>query len=1753
MNKYTIAACVGIALLTVPFIFEMKEGEKESYRKMIGEHPFSQRERMTPEELKAIPKRDRPDLAWEQNYLATIDPALGRPAPERLVPVYQQVAARRNALLTTPGAASTPWTEKGPSSVGGRTRAIMYDPNDPSHQKVWAGGVTGGLWYNNNITDPGSQWIAVDDFWDNIAITSIAYDPTNTNVFYVGTGEGWGAGSGRGAGVWKTTDGGSTWNQLASTSTFYYVNDLAVRDESGTGVLYVAIRGNYYGSAYHGSSAQGLQRSVNGGSAFTQVMPIIPGETFNYAVADIEIAADGRLWVGTQDASYGGTDRGGGKVLYSDNGTSWTVSYTSSGGDRVEVACAPGNTNYVYAMVEGGSQVSEIVRTTNSGTSWSNLNEPNDADSGISSTDFSRGQAWYDLILAVHPADENMVFAGAIDLFRTSDGGTTWDQVSHWYGGFGFPEVHADQHQMVFNPGNSGEMLFGNDGGIYRTTNSTDATISFSQVNQSYNVTQFYACAIHPAAGSDYALAGSQDNGSHQFNNPGFSGTVEVTGGDGAYCFINQNNPNTQITSYVYNQFWRSTNGGSSFQNPRFLNDPNTGRFINPADYDDHQDALYSARTTTTVNRVLDVGTSPTIGNFTVTGMSDMASHLRVSPYTTSSTTLFVATGSGDLYKVTNANTTPVTTDIGSGLPAGYISCVEIGASENELIVTYTNYGLTSVWYTNNGGTTWTGKEGNLPDMPVRWALFNPNDRTEVILATEVGVWSTTDFNSASPNWTSSNSGLANVRVDMLQIRDSDDEVIAATHGRGLFTSNGFQVPSAPTSDFEANRTVVCVGEEVTFTNTALGVPSSYAWSITPSTFTYVNGTGATSPDPEVSFSANGTYTIELTVSNGVGTDTETKSQYISVGGLTLPFTEDFESGSDLWTIDNPDGNYTWELLAVGGNTPGSQAMGVNNLNYNAAGQRDGLISPPIDLSGYTSATLDFEYAYRRYDATYQDSLAVYISTDCGTTWSRLAGYRETGGGNFVTGSDLTSQFIPSSSSDWCSTSPTCPSISLDAYAGTSDLRIKIENICGYGNMMYVDNINITGVVGAAPVADFSAASTNACEGTSIVFTDNSTNTPTGWTWSVSPSTGVTFVNGTSASSQNPEISFANDGAYDVTLTASNGLGSDVETKTSYISIDPAVTPVVSVVSSHNNVCEGTSITVTASGTDAGASPVYIFKVNGSTVSSGSSNTYTTSALVNGDQLVVELTSSDPCASPSTVSSNTISYTLTPQVTPSVTVSASQNSICTGTSVTFTATPTHGGSLPTYQWKVNGANVGSGSATYSSSSLANGDLVEVVMTSNANCASATTATSNQISMVVSSPVTPTVSITESANNICSGTSVTFTATPSSGGSSPSYQWKVNGSNVAGTGNTYTSTTLTNGDAVSVVLTSSMACVTSPTVTSNSISMIVNNSVTPSVTVTASVNSICPGESVTFTANPTFGGSNPGYQWRRNGVNVGSNQATYTTSTLASGETVSVVMTSNSSCAGTPTATSSSVSITVNPVPNVNITTSVPIADLCKGDQLNLSASPTGGTWTGPGISGGVFDASAAGTGTHQLIYTYQNGAGCSDRDTITVPVVIVPKPTVSVSNNVLTCNENGYNYQWFNSNGPIAGQTGQTYGPSQNGSYYVRISSGDCFDNSDPVVISDIHVDNWILIKSFELYPNPAATRLTVDIQAGHNEPVTLTVSDMSGKVLMDARHQVVPGRSTVELDVRNLPSGVYALRGQSVSGSAVRTFEIVR
>jgi gliding motility-associated-like protein len=329
---------------------------------------------------------------------------------------------------------------------------------------------------------------------------------------------------------------------------------------------------------------------------------------------------------------------------------------------------------------------------------------------------------------------------------------------------------------------------------------------------------------------------------------------------------------------------------------------------------------------------------------------------------------------------------------------------------------------------------------------------------------------------------------------------------------------------------------------------------------------------------------------------------------------------------------------------------------------------------------------------------------------------------------------------------------------------------------------------------------------------------------------------------------------------------------------------------------------------------------------------------------------------------------------------------------------------------------VNGTNSGSNTATFSSSTLANGDVVSCVMTSNATCAAPADATSNSITMNVIPVVRPSVSISTSSNNICAGTPVTFTAIPANEGSAPVYQWQVNGNNSGINSVTFSSSSLANSDVVSCVMTSNAACATPANATSNSITMAVSPQVNPSVSIAASANNICQGTPVTFTATPTSGGNTPDYQWMLNGNNAGTNGATFSSATLANGDVVSCSMTSNAGCATPVSATSNSIAMNVHPLPVVNAGgnktisegTSVLLNATAPGNIADITWSPLSGL-SNIKILNPV--ASPSSTTTYTLIV--QTTDGCIGIDSATV--VVLTNLTIP---NTFTPNGDGINDLW---------------------------------------------------------------------------------------------------------------------------------------
>lgn len=499
------------------------------------------------------------------------------------------------------------------------------------------------------------------------------------------------------------------------------------------------------------------------------------------------------------------------------------------------------------------------------------------------------------------------------------------------------------------------------------------------------------------------------------------------------------------------------------------------------------------------------------------------------------------------------------------------------------------------------------------------------------------------------------------------------------------------------------------------------------------------------------------------------------------------------------------------------------------------------------------------------------------------------------------------------------------------------------------------------------------------------------------------------------------------------------------------------MTSSVVISASSTTTCSGNPITFTATPTkNGGTSPSYQWKVGN--VNQGTNSPTFTYNPANNDIVTVVMTPGISCAQPST--SNSIQVTVTSSVTPSVIVTTPSLTVCAGSQVTFTANPTHGGTSPTYSWKINGIDQAAVLSTFTTT-VSNGNQVTVEMTSNLSCAATTTATSAPVVMTVNPVVTPSVSIGADFTSICKGSPVTFTATPTHGGSNPSYLWKLNGSSTEVTTATYTTEDLYNGDVVTCEMISNKACAsTTSAVTSNSQTITVTAVSPVSIVIDAGVPLVCSGTAVTFTASATNGGSTPVYQWKLNNNPVGTNSSTYNHAGLSPNDEVICLLTSNKTCATGSPATSNTIKVTPAITPTIVIDPSQ--NPVCSGSGIIFTSQVTGeGTspsykWKKnggyiPGEISSTYNATTVNSGDIILCELTSN-ASCAPvtplaSNAVTVSIIAPPGVTVNIapssSNSICSgeevtftatpSNPSGTNsFQWF-VNGQLNGDNDPTF------------------------------------------------------------------------------------------------------------------------
>ena len=817
-----------------------------------------------------LSKRERfkrglpPDQFHEQIYELTINPTTGVPDYDSKVQLQRKLKQEKYSggrPFVVPGESiAQPWYEIGPNDAAGRSRAALWDLNDGTNKAVFAGGVSGGLWNNGNITSGASNWTKVAGVPGNLAVSIIVQDPNKKNVMYLGTGESYTSGDASGNGIYKSTDGGGNWTLiygqgLSGTVTpsggndvegAFFVNDIILYDHDKNPAtdawVFAALGASFSSRSYSTGSGNtfmdeltyGVYKSTNAGSTFSR-LNITNGNGDLESVNDLEVqSVSNRIWLSTHTMlptqKYGTPV--GGRFWYSNDGTTFTRATPNYPGypavnpdniQRTEIApsAIDTDTHYVLMRVTGTASgtIPVIYKTTDNFTNLTYIPAPADADTGIPDEDFTRGQAYYDLEIEVDPTNDDILYVGGIDWFRSQNGGSSWSQITKWSNNNNLAAlncslVHADQHGLYFRPGAPNQAIVVNDGGVAYASSLSDAATNnrFTENEAGMITTQFYTVAQSPIgfSGNDYVAGGTQDNGSYALinsNNNKTSGS-ELTGGDGAETVFDQVGGDYLISNYIRNNsitrvgfseagvqenWWEWDDLSNSLSIP-----DGEGSFINPGALDSNQD-VYFANAGNNVRVITGLQRGGTPSTFLINGVtsgSDYITTLEVSRHTTDTSTLFVGLRSGIVKKITNANNSGGYTISGNlHSQAGSVSDIHFGSSENEIFVTYYNYGINNnVVYTQDQfATAGVNKEGNLPNIPVYSILNNPYENEEVVIGTDLGVWKTSNFTAGSPTWTQSWNGMSDVAVFDMDFRgDSADNnrVVAASYGRGIYSGS---------------------------------------------------------------------------------------------------------------------------------------------------------------------------------------------------------------------------------------------------------------------------------------------------------------------------------------------------------------------------------------------------------------------------------------------------------------------------------------------------------------------------------------------------------------------------------------------------------------------------------------------------------------------------------------------------------------------------------------------------------------------------------------------------------------------------------------------------------------------------------------------------------------------------------------------------------------------------------------------------
>ncbi|NPD45767.1 MULTISPECIES: PKD domain-containing protein [unclassified Lentimicrobium] len=740
------------------------------------------------------------------------------------------------------------WTNIGPINLPintgtgqpngmGRVNAIAFHPTDADI--VFIGAPQGGLW---KTADGGSTWEVLTDDQPTLGVSSIIINHDNADIILIGTGDR-DAGDSNGMGVFKSTDGGETWT-VSNDGMGNRTVGRMIQDPNDSDIILAATDGGVY-------------KSSDMGATWTQ------SQSGNFK--DILFKPDNSSVVYTISSNnfYKSTD----------NGDSFTNSSSGlPGGSRGAIAVTPANPEVVYVLLSSGSVYGSTSKSDDAGDSWTvKSTSPNIFDYSCDGSG-SNGQGWYDMDIAIDPNDENFVYVGGVNTWVSSNSGSNWSINSHWYGGCGVPSVHADMHVYEINPLNN-RLYNGNDGGLYYTDNQGD---SWPQISSGLAISQIYKIGSS-ATVKDLVINGYQDNGTATFTSDGWK---TVMGGDGMDCAIDPVDPTYSYGEYYYGAIDRIKNNSQN-QGNIVGGISEEGAWVTPflISYADANTMFVGMKGVWRTNNVKANSTSQVqwtkITDFSGSNCS-MLEQSDANP-----DILWVGKGSS-MYMTLNANDEAPTWNIVTNMPgSGDIRSIATNPNNEDDVYMARGNGI---YYSNNLCETWTDISGSLPSIAMNSIVFYKNSGDGLYVGANAGIYYK---DSNLDDWVLYNDGFPlSSRITELEIyydaaNPSQDLLRASTYGRGLWETPMFQ--GVLTANFSADQTNIPSGCTVQFSDLSIGVPTSWNW-------TFEGGTPATSTEqnPIVAYENNGEFDVTLEVTNVNGSESITEENYISVvAGLT--------------------------------------------------------------------------------------------------------------------------------------------------------------------------------------------------------------------------------------------------------------------------------------------------------------------------------------------------------------------------------------------------------------------------------------------------------------------------------------------------------------------------------------------------------------------------------------------------------------------------------------------------------------------------------------------------------------------------------------------------------------------------------------------------------------------------------------------------------------------------------------------------